>query len=278
MLNNDFARRRVLVTGASSGIGLATSLELARLGFQVIGAARSDDGADVLRSEANRAGVSVSTTVFDLADESSYRQLIPSLDLWAVVNNASYPNAGAIEDVPLADVRIQLEAMVVAPAAVALAALPSMRRRGSGRIVNVGSVAVGSGVPMLGWYLACKHALAGLTEVLRNELSGSHIHVISVDPSTIDTPIWDRTHLDLQRRYRGSSQRASYERAMWIIDSLRRWMRSPDTVAKAVGRALVSGKPRASYTVGFDVHLLAMGSRVVPRRMIDSISRTVLDA
>jgi hypothetical protein len=55
-------------------------------------------------------------------------------------------------------------------------------------------------------------------------------------------------------------------------------MRSPDTVAKAVGRALVSGKPRASYTVGFDGHLLAMGSRVVPRRMIDSISRTVLDA
>lgn len=274
----DLMSRRVLVTGASSGIGLATALEAARLGFEVFGSARDEQGAEAIRKSAEEAGITIEPVLFDLTDEGSYGPKVRDLDLWAVVNNAGYPNAGAVEDIPLDEARRQLEVMVIAPAALTLEALPAMRRRGSGRIVNIGSVAVGTGVPMLGWYQTSKHALSGIGEALRNELRDSGVEVISVDPSGIDTPIWDRARRDLDARFKGSAQRRSYERAIRVIDSTRRWMRRPEAVAKTVGKALTSGKPHASYPVGLDGYLLAWGGRYAPRRFIDWVSRKALDA
>lgn len=270
--------RRVLVTGANSGIGLATVLEAARLGFHVIGSARTEEKAAVVHRAAKQNGVEVDTVVFDLAQPDSYKDVVAGLDLWGLVNNAAFTNAGAIEDIPLEDARSQLEVMAVAPVALALAAVPGMRRRGEGRIVNVGSVAVGSGVPMLGWYQACKHALSGATDALRNELASSGIDVVLVEPSTVDTPIWDKTRDELDRRYRGSWYRPSYTRALELIDTLRPWMRSPESVARVVGDTLIAGKPDPAYSVGVDGIALNAMMRLVPRRVTDLIAQRALRA
>ncbi|HEX2152453.1 MAG TPA: SDR family NAD(P)-dependent oxidoreductase [Acidimicrobiia bacterium] len=270
--------RRVLVTGANSGIGLATVLEVARLGFHAIGSARNQGGAEDILRAAEKKGVEVDTVVFDLADRESYPDVVSGLDLWGLVNNAAFVNAGAIEDVPLDDARRQLEVMTVAPVALALAAVPGMRRRAEGRIVTIGSVAVGSGVPMLGWYQACKHALTGATDALRNELASSGIDVVIVEPSTVDTPIWAKARKDLESRYRGSWHRASYTRALKIIDNLQPWMRSPEAVASVVGGALTAGKPDPVYSVGIDAIAVNTGMRVLPRRITDLIAQRALRA
>lgn len=271
----------MLVTGSNSGIGLATVLELSRLGFEVIGSARTDEGAATIRKAAADAGVEVATLVLDLERPDSYPPVIEDLDLWGVINNAGYTNAGAFEDVPLDGARTQLEVMVMAPAAIALAALPAMRRRGAGRIVNITSIAAGSEVPLLGWHQTAKHALAGMTEAMRNELAASGIQVVSVDPGMVDTPIWDKTRRELDSRYRGSWLRSSYTRATDLIHKLRPRMRSPEAVARAVGRALTDGRPAARYPVGPDAYAFKAAFRFVPRKVVsrkanDLVTRRIL--
>src|SRR5690606_27329390 len=85
-------------------------------------------------------------------DPEAAAKPLADMDLWALVNNAGYTNAGAVEDITVEEGRRQLEVMTLTPIALSLAALPAMRRRGDGRIVNVTSIGVGSGVPLLGWY------------------------------------------------------------------------------------------------------------------------------
>jgi len=274
--NQETAVRRVLVTGATSGIGQATAIELARLGFEVVGSAMDKKGAADLSRAASAAAITLTSEILELSDPSSYSDVVADLDLWAVVNNAGYPNAGAIEDISPDEARRQLEDIVLAPAIITLPAPPAMRRRRSGRVVKHRSVMVGTGGPPPGWHQAAKHALAGLGGALRNELISSGVAVVSIDPSTIDTPIWDRTYRDLQAKYRGSAHRHAYEQAMSIIESLRRYMRSPEAVAAVVGRALTAGKPRARYQVGIDAWLLHTGRRLLPRPSIDRVSRRVV--
>jgi NAD(P)-dependent dehydrogenase (short-subunit alcohol dehydrogenase family) len=268
--------RRVLVTGANSGIGLSTVLEVARLGFEAIGSARTEERADAIRKAAVEANVEVETVVFDLSEPDSYPEVVRRLEPWGIVNNAGYANAGAIEDVPLDQARAQLETMAVAPVAIAMAALPGMRRRGAGRIVNITSVSVGSGMPLLSWYQAAKHTLAGITEVLRNELHSSGIEVVSVDPGAVDTPIWDKAYRELDQRFRGSFLRPAYSRAMDLIVSLRPWMPPPQAVAETVGRALTTGRPAARYPVGTDAFAVKAALGFLPRRLTDTITRRIL--
>ncbi|MDQ4097550.1 MAG: SDR family NAD(P)-dependent oxidoreductase, partial [Actinomycetota bacterium] len=92
--------RTALVTGANSGIGLETAIHVARLGFAVVGTARSDEKAASLHRAAADAGVQVETAVLDVTDAPRCEQVVRAVEPWAVVNNAGYMNVGQVVDVP----------------------------------------------------------------------------------------------------------------------------------------------------------------------------------
>jgi NAD(P)-dependent dehydrogenase (short-subunit alcohol dehydrogenase family) len=143
--------RTAFVTGASSGIGLATVVRLAQLGFAAVGLVPDEEGAATLADQADRHRLPVQVVVADLTDPAARSSVVSDAAPWALINNAGYMNAGQIEDVPLEDARRQLELMVVAPVDLVAQALPAMLRRGHGRIVNVTSSAVHSSTPLTGW-------------------------------------------------------------------------------------------------------------------------------
>jgi NAD(P)-dependent dehydrogenase (short-subunit alcohol dehydrogenase family) len=169
--------KSVVVTGANSGIGLATAIELAGAGYDVLGTVRSTTKADAVRQRAQDKGVEVRTVVCDVGDEESTWTGFAEIDdltdggPWAVVNNAGFAQAGAVEDVSAEDARYQLEVNLVAPARIAQLVLPGMRKRGDGRIVNVSSIAGRVSTPLTGWYCASKHGLEALSDALRMEVA-----------------------------------------------------------------------------------------------------------
>ena len=191
--------RPVLTTGATSGIGLATVIELARRGFRSIGSARSEAKAERVHAAAAEAGVEVETVIFDVTDADACTEVVAGLDLYGLVNNAGYAVTGAIEDVDDHQARQVLEAMVSAPMRLARLALPAMRERGEGRIVNPSSIAGVATAPLAGWYTGSKHALEALSDALRNEVARDGVKVVLVEPGGFRTGIWDEFAADIAR-------------------------------------------------------------------------------
>lgn len=269
--------RAVLVTGAGSGIGLASALHLARLGFRAVAAARTPEGADAVAKAAAEAGLDVEPVVLDVTDAEGCRRVVAGLEPYGVVNNAGYMNLGPIEDVDPDDALRQLHTMVVAPMRLARLALPGMRGRGEGRIVNVSSVAAHASYPMLGWYEAVKHALSTASEALRQEVAGWGVDVVTIEPGSFRTDIWEKARQDLLRRRDGSAYGPAYERTLAMLERLRARVPGPEPVAERIGLALTAGTPKPRYRVGADAPLLEAGWRFVPRRAQARLARTVLD-
>jgi NAD(P)-dependent dehydrogenase (short-subunit alcohol dehydrogenase family) len=155
--------------------------------------------------------------------------------------------------------------------------LPTMRRRGEGRIVNVTSTAAHVTGPLLGWYGAAKHALAALTDALRPEVAGAGIVVVAVEPGAIGTRIWDRAEAELRRRAPTSATPGAYGRGLAVIRRLRPRMPGADIVAAAIGDALLSGVPRPTYAVGWDATVSPAVGRLLPARARDRVLRRALD-
>lgn len=268
--------RTVLVTGANSGIGLATALELARRGFRSIGSVRSEAKAHGVRAAAAEAKVEVQTVLLDVTDAAGCARVVAELGpLYGLVNNAGYGGTGAIEEVSDEEARQMLETMLVAPARLARLALPGMRERRGGRIVNVSSIYGLTTTPLTGWYQACKHALEGISDALRMEVAGDGIQVVLVEPGGIRTGIWDEVEGALEERA-GSRYAAAYQRTATTTRLSRPLMGDPAGVARVIARALDARFPRARYLVGPDAQALALVERLTPTALKDRLSRLVL--
>jgi NAD(P)-dependent dehydrogenase (short-subunit alcohol dehydrogenase family) len=265
--------RSVVVTGATSGIGLAAALDLAGAGYDVIGTARSEQKAAGLRDAAERCGVGVRTVVLDVADaESTVRGFTRIAHLtdggpWAVVNNAGFAQPGAVEDVDDDQARLQLETNVLGPARIARLVLPAMRQRRDGRIVNVSSMSGRISSPFLGWYCASKHALESLTDALRMEVAGFGVKVVLVEPGSLDTSIWEKGVAALPPD-RHSAYRDSYAHADRMLRRAKT-LPPPDAAARTIRTALASPKPRARYMVGADARTGTALDAVLPTALTD---------
>jgi NAD(P)-dependent dehydrogenase (short-subunit alcohol dehydrogenase family) len=265
--------RTVVVTGANSGIGLATALELAAAGYDVVGTARSGSKAAVLADAAAERGLAVRTVLCDVADPEStakaFAEIEADADIWGVVNNAGFAQAGAIEDVDDDAVRYQLDVNVVAPARIARLVLPGMRDRGDGRIVNVSSVAGRISLPLMGWYCASKHALEAMTDALRIEVASYGVRVSLVEPGSFGTGIWAGARYpdDVAT----SEYADAYDRARRTTTAGAAFMPDPVWVARTVRLALGSPVPLARYLVGADAVGGVLAERLVPTALTDVV-------
>lgn len=270
-------RRSVLVTGAGSGIGAASAVHLAGLGFHVVAAVHRPEGVDGMRAAARSAGVEVEPIVLDVADEAQRVEALADRELYGLVNNAGYFNAGAVEDVSVDEARRQLETMVVGPMRLAQLALPAMRAAGEGRIVNVSSALARFSGGLSGWYQAAKQALEAVSDALRIEVAGDGVEVVLVRPGAVETPIWDKAARDLRRRRPTSVHAPAYDRFLSFVDSGRGRKHPPEAVAELLGGILTSGRPRSHYDVGRDSTALALLDTVLPTGVRDRLLRTALD-
>jgi NAD(P)-dependent dehydrogenase (short-subunit alcohol dehydrogenase family) len=263
------AEQTALVTGASSGIGEASALRLARAGWRVFAGVRREEDADRL------AAARIEPVLLDITDTSSVaaaRVRLGERPLAGLVNNAGIAVAAPLEFLPLDELRRQLEVNLVGQVAVTQAFLPHLRRA-RGRIVNVGSIAGRSALPFLGAYAASKHALEAVTDALRIELRPFGIEVVIVEPGTIATPIWRKGAEAFQRiaaepdvmadlygarlaAFRGAAAAAG------------RRGEPPDEVAKVVEHALTARRPKTRYVVGRDARRRARVERL-PDRLRD---------
>jgi short-subunit dehydrogenase len=266
--------RTVLVTGANSGLGRETVVHLATLGFRVVGTARTEEKLEAVDKAARDAGVEVEGAVLDVTDEPACAAVVERYDPWAVVNNAGYMNVGRVVDVTREEALRQLDTLVVAPLRLAALALPGMRRRGQGRIVNVSSMIAHASTVMTGWYQAGKHALDAATDALRREVAGDGIYVVLVEPGGLNTGIWDKAEDDLERRRAAAP--VEYDRALAVLRGTRGRMTDPAAAAAVIGRALTVGRPAIRYPVGLDARVLPIVDKLTPAGLQDRLQRRAL--
>lgn len=187
------APRTAVVTGASRGIGLAIARSFVRCNIRVAMLARS---ADALAREAGALGAPAHPVAVDLTRDADVARALSDVESWmglpdVVVNAAGIFSLAAVGASSAADFAAMLDANLVAPFRLLNALVPRMRRRGSGHIVTIGSVADRTALPGNAAYAASKFGTRGLHEVLRAELRGTGVRVSLVSPSAVDTPIWD---------------------------------------------------------------------------------------
>ena len=267
--------RTVLVTGANSGIGLATVIELARQGFDAVGSVRSATKARLVRRAAAEAGVAVRTVLLDVTDARAGTRVVDRLRPYGIVNNAGYAAMGAIEDIDDAEAHDVVETMVFGPIRLARAALPSMREAGGGRIVNLSSIYGLTTTPLTGWYQACKHALEALSDALRVEVARDGIRVVLIEPGGFKTGIWDEAAGDAQRR-ESSRYGEAYRRLRSGVRITQPLMGDPAAVARTIAGAMTSRSPRPRYLVGYDARAVAFWDGVLPTEVKDRLARVSL--
>lgn len=270
--------RSVVVTGASSGIGEAISLDLAAHGFRVFaGVRRSEDGVRLARCGCG----TVEPVVFDVTDGAALAAVSAEIDarigelgLGGLINNAGVASFGPLEHLPIDRLRAQIDVNVVGPIATTQALLPLLRR-GRGRIVNMSSISGRISSPFLGAYAASKFALEALTDALRMELIPWQISVVLVAPGKVRTPIWSKSLAAAQRFISELPPEALalYGRAMTAaLESQSRLCEvslPPGAVARVVRHALTTPWPRTRYLVGTDAKAGAWLRRVLPDRALD---------
>ena len=268
-----------LVTGCSSGIGLATARLLARRGWRVLATARREADLERLAAEGLEA------LPLELADEASVAACAEAaLERLggeapdALVNNAACAVPGAVEDLSRAALRHQLEVNLLGWVDLTNRLLPAMIRRGSGRIVQVSSVLGLVAMPWRGAYNASKFALEGLTDTLRMELAGTGVRVILVEPG----PVLTRFRANALAQFRRwidparSRHRALYERLearLAAEGAVAPFTASAEDCAARIVRALEARRPRARYYVTPPTHALAFLRRVLPAAALDGILR-----
>jgi NAD(P)-dependent dehydrogenase (short-subunit alcohol dehydrogenase family) len=267
--------KSVLVTGANSGIGLVTCLELAAAGWDVVGTARTAERAQRAHDQAAERGLELRTVLLDVDDSASCERAVAEAEeltggLHALVNNAGFAQSGAVEDIADDAVRAQLETNVVAPIRLARLVLPGMRDRGDGRIVNISSVAGRLSTPLMGWYCASKHALEAVTDALRMEVEGDGVKVSLVEPGMFATDVWSAAQSGGFPQASTARYAAAYARGE-ALGARSHKLPDPVWVARTVRVALTNPVPLARYVVGADAVGGILAETVLPTVLTDYV-------
>jgi NAD(P)-dependent dehydrogenase (short-subunit alcohol dehydrogenase family) len=267
--------KAVLITGCSTGIGRATAQHLANGGWTVYATARrveSLSGLDGCR-----------TLALDVTDEASMQAAVDTVvaehgAVGVLINNAGYSQSGAVESVPMDEVRRQFETNVFGLTRMCQLVLPGMREQRWGKIVNISSMGANFVFPGGGFYHATKYAVDALSDALRFEVRGFGVDVIIVQPGLIKTefgnaavggvPAGDGPYAKFNAAV-GESTQGVYESG-----PLGKLGGGPDAVAKAIEKAITARRPKARYRVTPSAHILIRQRSLMTDRMWDTMMRT----
>jgi len=269
-----------VVTGASTGIGRATALRLARAGGRVFAGVRKQADAESLRAEGLASLEPIFLDVGNGASiEAAAKHVADALGgegLAGLVNNAGINMGGPLEFVDLDGLREVFEVNTVGQIAVTQAFLPLLRAA-QGRIVFVTSIGGKVSGPIIGPYTASKHALEALGDALRVELAPWGLHVAIVEPGAIATEIFGKARQRKSEMIVEMSEEARrhYEgMADAVVDSFSKMEKqalAPDKVAEVIEHALTAARPKTRYLVGVDAKAQAAMGWLLPDRLFDFV-------
>ncbi len=265
----------LLVTGSSSGIGKATAELLNEHGYIVYGVARQLDKMNDLK----RKGVRVRSV--DVTEDDQLIGVINEIitehgRIDGLINNAGANLYGSLEEIPVSEAKALFDLNVFAYVRAAQLVLPHMRKRGSGYIINVGSVAGIIVIPTLGWYCASKFAIEAVTDSLRMEVRNLGIKVVLIEPEIIETNIGSRG-LESSKRY-APVEDYGFLNSMWEIivpDSMAK-AASPKLVARVILKVLQARRTKYRYFVPSYSRLISVLKRILPESWIDLLTLRIL--
>ncbi len=267
----------VLITGATSGIGLAAAKELARLGHRVFAAGRNQQVLAALTADGIE-GVTLDLTSVDSIERAHalVHERTNGHGVDVLINNAGYATAGPILEMDTATFREQFETNIFGLVALTKRFAEPMLERRAGRIVNVGSVSGRVPAPLLGAYHATKYALEALNDAMRMELAAFGIDVVMVEPGTINTGFARRTMTEaLAFTSRGKPTR--YAGAFTKIETLEKSFALVASSTKHTTRALVHAalarRPCTRYVAPWRFWALIVAFQLVPTRIADALTR-----
>jgi NAD(P)-dependent dehydrogenase (short-subunit alcohol dehydrogenase family) len=246
----------VLITGASTGIGAATTKALARRGWRVFATMRNLEKLAPLERSLKEAGLrdQVEFERIDVTEPASMRDALAAIlprtghTLDAVVHNAGVATGGAFEDLPPEEIRRVMETNFFGVLELTRQLLPTFRAQRRGRIVIVSSEAAFAGQPAVSMYCASKWALEGWAESLSYELEPFGLHLILIEPGMYRTQIWESSPRLIPA---DSAYRAWAEHASEAVDALvAKTARDPREVGDVIAAALEARRPRFRYPVG----------------------------
>ena len=267
----------VLITGCSTGIGRATAERLARNGHTVYASARR------LESIADLQQAGCKTLALDVTDEESMRAAVAAVEeadgaVGALVNNAGYSQSGAVETIPMDDLRRQFETNVFGLVRMCQLVLPGMRREGRGRIVNLSSMGGRLVFPGGGAYHATKFAVEAISDALRFEVRGFGVHVSIIEPGLIKTSFGDTAHDSVPQQEDGPYGKFNAAVAKVTAEAytgpLAKLGAGPEAVAKVVEKAITARKPRTRYPVTASARLALANHALLPDRGWDAFVGT----
>jgi NAD(P)-dependent dehydrogenase (short-subunit alcohol dehydrogenase family) len=250
-----------LITGTSTGIGLATALHFGRQGHDVWAGVRDPTAATDLRAAIDKERLPVRVVALDVDDAGSVQRGVAEvLDkagrVDVLVNNAGIGGGGPIEDVPVDWVKTLFETNYFGVLRVTQAVLPGMRERCAGAIVNVSSVAGRMAVAGHGHYSAVKHALEAMSEALAQEVQRFGIRVAIVEPGVVVTPIFSKAK-------RWADPASPYfdhvRRLLLLYQKQMPHAAQPADAALVIYEAATTSTPRLRWLVGEDAKLLVAG-------------------
>ena len=251
----------VLITGCSSGIGLATARHFARLGDEVHAGVRHPSTAWELTAAIESDKLKIAPLTLDVDDDASVRRGVQEViarsgGIDALVNNAGIGGGGPIEDVPIEFAKSMFETNYFGTIRMIQAVLPGMRERRSGAIVNVSSIAGRLAIAGHGHYSAVKHALEAASEALAQEVLAFGIRVAVVEPGVVVTPIFSKA-----RRFAdpASPYRVHVHRLLLFYQMQMKMPSQPSDVAAVIYEAVTTPEPKLRWLVGEDARRLTAG-------------------
>jgi NADP-dependent 3-hydroxy acid dehydrogenase YdfG len=270
--------KAVLITGCSSGIGHATAEHLAAEGWKVYATARRPETIASLKESG------CETLALDVTDEKSMSAAVKAVSdaegaVGVLVNNAGYSQSGAVESVPLEQVRRQFETNVFGLLRMCQLVLPGMRDQHWGKIVNIGSMGGKLTFPGGGIYHATKYSVEALSDAMRFEVRGFGVDVILIEPGLIVTGFGETAAASVKdgeedgpyaqfNRHVAKLTEAAYRGPMVKLGG------GPEAVAGTIGKALKAGRPKPRYPVTPSAHLMIHQRRFMPDQLWDLIMRT----